>query len=144
VSFLAQKPAVLEGTVEDNLRFPFSLHVHGDNSYSAEKLVKWLRHLSRDASFLQKKTSTLSGGELQLVALMRALQLSPDVLLLDEPTSALDAQAQLAVESLVKDWQQEDGARRSVVWVTHDQAQRQRVAQQTIHLHGGRLGEVSS
>ena len=49
-----------------------------------------LGELGRAAGFLEKHVGDLSGGEQQITALVRAMQLDPRVLLLDEPTSALD------------------------------------------------------
>ena len=85
-----------------------------------------LTHLGRDESFLDKPVGELSGGESQLVALLRAVQLDPKVLLLDEPTASLDAEATAAVETLVADWQAESAGARAVVWVSHDTGQAER------------------
>jgi len=93
VIYLHQRPALLEGTVEDNLRQPLSLRLHKDKRFSRARIVQLLESLGRDASFLAKQQRDLSGGESQLTALLRAIQLDPNVLLLDEPTAALDAAA---------------------------------------------------
>ena len=68
----------------------------------------------------------LSGGERQRAHLLLALATGPRVLLLDEPTSALDPDATAAVEALV--------AGRTAVWVTHDTAQADRVADHLLEL----------
>ncbi len=49
-----------------------------------------LGHAGKTPDFLAKRAADLSGGESQVVSLIRTLQLSPEVLLLDEPTAALD------------------------------------------------------
>lgn len=77
----------------------------------------------------------LSTGERQRLAMLRALELDPQVLLLDEPTSALDSGTTMAVEELVRD-RRRDGMH--VLWVTHDAAQVRRVADRTIQLVNGR------
>lgn len=76
----------------------------------------------------------LSTGERQRLALLRALEGVPQVLLLDEPTSGLDGTAVTAVEALL------DGRRRegvALVWVTHDPDQAARVATRHLTLTAG-------
>lgn len=77
----------------------------------------------------------LSTGERQRLALLRALEAGPTVLLLDEPTSGLDETAVAAVEALL------DGRRRAgavLLWVTHDASQAARVATRRLRLAAGR------
>ncbi len=126
VIYLHQRPVLWEGTVDDNLRLPFSLRVHRQRQYEQSRLVKYLEILQRDESFLDRETGNLSGGESQLVALLRAMQLDPMILLLDEPTSALDAKTEAAVEELVRFWWQEKALQQTLVWISHDPEQVQR------------------
>jgi putative ABC transport system ATP-binding protein len=88
--------------------------------------VHWLERLGRPPSFLDLEASHLSGGEAQLMALLRALQLDPDVLLLDEPTASLDAATTERVEQLLRRWLAE--APRACLLVSHDGAQLRRLA----------------
>ena len=66
--------------------------------------------------------------------LARALALEPEVLLLDEPTASLDSAATAAVEDALGSLQ---GV--SLVLVTHDRAQAERLAERTVELHDGRV-----
>ena len=63
------------------------------------------------------ETERLSGGEAQLLALHRALSVTPQVLLLDEPTAALDGERVRQVERALMDWM---GDERAIVWASHD------------------------
>jgi len=63
------------------------------------------------------RTSSLSGGEKQRVALIGALLLKRDILLMDEPTSALDQGAAVAVADLLNSMRN-----LTLVAITHDQA----------------------
>ena len=139
--YLHQEPAMLEGTVEENWRVVYQLAAHRRHHYDRTRMLKWLDLLGRDASFLTKRLNTLSGGEQQMTALLRAIQIDPEVLLLDEPTSALDPQATRDVELLLERWFQEAAAERALVWVTHDARQAKRVADRRLQMKQGQLLE---
>ncbi len=143
VVYLHQRPALFDQRVEDVLRRPFSLAVHRQRAFDKDRIVRWLGVLGRKASFLAKRTGDLSGGEAQIVALLRALQLDPRVLLLDEPTASLDRQTSRAVEGLLDGWMAESPDARAMVWVTHDREQAQHVAETTLHIEHGRICDVS-
>ncbi|WP_206028458.1 ABC transporter ATP-binding protein [Thalassoroseus pseudoceratinae] len=144
VVYLHQRPALMEGTVEANLRFPFSLKIHSARKFDIDALHAWLATLDRDGSFLSKRQRDLSGGESQIVALLRAIQLEPEVLLLDESTSALDAETTTAIEQLIDKWFDQQPDRRATVWVTHDQQQAQRVADRVLEMRVGVLSPRES
>jgi phosphate transport system ATP-binding protein len=79
----------------------------------------------------------LSGGQQQLLCLARALAIGPDVLLLDEPTSSLDPVTTESIEALIRALV----PALTVVIVTHNLAQANRVADRTIFLNRGRMVE---
>jgi putative ABC transport system ATP-binding protein len=139
VIYLHQRPALLEGSVEDNLRFPFSLKTHRDKAFDRGRAVDLLTALGRDTAFLDKSSRDLSGGESQIVALVRAVQLDPAVLLFDEPTASLDPATAGAVEAIVEAWLAERASDRALVWVSHDRSQTLRVTGRTIALRSGSI-----
>src|SRR5262249_56993418 len=83
VVYLHQRPALLDGSVATNLEHPYSLKVHRAKRFDRERMVNLLHALGRDEAFLDKSGRDLSGGEAQIVALLRAIQLDPAALLLD-------------------------------------------------------------
>lgn len=121
VMYLPQRPAVIEGSVADNLQQPFTLAQHRHRRYQAERILSWLDDLGRGPDFLTLKSAQLSGGELQLLALLRALQLDPKILLLDEPTASLDPATTAQVEALLGQWLQTSP--RAVMITSHDPSQ---------------------
>jgi putative ABC transport system ATP-binding protein len=139
VVYVHQRPCLMEGTVEANLRQPFQLKVHRCRQFDPDCIASMLQTLDRDASFLAKRQRDLSGGEAQIVALLRAVQLDPQVLLLDEPTAALDQAAALAVESLLDGWLRQSPERRAMVWVCHDPQLARRVAGRVLRMEQGKL-----
>ena len=139
VIYLHQRPALPEGTVDEILRQPWGLRVHHAGHYDRERVLELLSWLKRGEAFLRKEQRTLSGGESQLVALLRAIQLDPRVLLLDEATAALDGDTAAAVESLVCRWRDETSNKRATLWVTHAPRQAGRVASQVLRFEAGRL-----
>ena len=72
--FLHQRPYFVEGTVRDNLELPFRFETNHDKDYSDEWCVDKLRRIGRTPDLLDRNVQTLSGGESQLIVLLRALQ----------------------------------------------------------------------
>jgi putative ABC transport system ATP-binding protein len=139
VVYLHQRPALFDGSVEDNLRHPFTLRVHNGRCFDRERAVELLADLGRSATFLGKSSRDLSGGEAQIVALLRAVQLDPAVLLLDEPTASLDKLTAQSVEALLDRWFAAGHGDRSLVWVSHDLDQTDRVTRRRLRMRAGHL-----
>lgn len=86
-------------------------------------------------AILDRPVARLSTGERQRLALIRALEDEPDVLLLDEPTGALDSEATAAAEALIG---KHLDAGRAVLIVSHDDAQAARMAKRRLVIEAGR------
>lgn len=100
----------------------------------AEHFAAWprtgLADLGLEEAMGERFVEGLSSGERQRLAALRAAALAPRVLLLDEPTANLDPDSAAAVEDLVAAQRRDAGL--MVVWVTHGEAQRDRVATRSV------------
>jgi putative ABC transport system ATP-binding protein len=129
VSLVPQLPALIDGTVHDNVAYGPRLAGHSFDARSCLELS------GLDPDFEDRDASKLSVGEQQRVMLARALALEPRVLLLDEPTSALDEAARDAVEATLVGLRARTSI--STVVVTHDIAQARRLADYVVRIEAG-------
>ena len=124
-------------TVMDNLLLaPLKLKVMKRDA--AEKRAKeFLKHIG----LLEKASSfpaSLSGGQKQRIAIIRAMMLSPEVLLFDEPTSALDPESIGDVLSLIKELADRG---MTIMIVTHEMSFAKEIATRIVFLDKGRIIE---
>jgi len=84
----------------------------------------------------------ISGGEQQRVALARALASDPEILLLDEPLSAVDVETRAALLDEIEAIQRE--VKIPVVYVTHNQAEAERLAMHRVILRAGRVEQPNT
>jgi putative ABC transport system ATP-binding protein len=140
VVYLSQRAVVFEGSVEANFRQPFALAASRRQSLDAARARSWLDSLGRRADFEAKSHAHLSGGEAQIVALVRALSLDPSVLLLDEAAASLDRDTAAAAERLLVDWT--TASERAIVWVSHAPVSSAGFIARSLELRDGRLEAV--
>lgn len=88
---------------------------------------------------IQHRPAELSGGQMQRVAVARALMMDPPLILADEPTGNLDSTTGAAILELLAEVAHDDGRRRLVVMVTHN-AVAAEGTDRVITLQDGRLG----
>ncbi len=134
VCLVPQLPALIDGTVADNVAFGPRLAGRELNGFDPGRALELA---GLDPGFAERDSGQLSVGEQQRVMLARALALEPRVLLLDEPTSALDEGARDAVERTLHDLRARTSI--SIVLVTHDLEQARRLAVYVVRIDAGRV-----
>jgi tungstate transport system ATP-binding protein len=138
ITMVHQRPYLLTGTVQLNIEYGLRIRRAPDR---LQKVKGVLERLGMDG-LADQPAQTLSGGQIQLVALARALVIQPEVLLLDEPTANLDPARVALVENVVREMRQK--ATMTIVWATHNLFQARRVAKRVGLLWNGQLVEVAS
>jgi putative ABC transport system ATP-binding protein len=128
VGMVFQRPTPFPGTVLENLRAAAEL--------SEDEAAASLRRVGLDTELLDRDALTLSGGESQRMCLARTLATGCEVLLADEITSALDPESATVLERLARELAS-NGT--TILWVTHDLAQRDRIADRVLRVEEGRI-----
>ena len=133
IGIIFQKYNLLEDeTALYNISFP--LLIHGENyKKSKNKAYGYALKFGFDKEFLNKKVNTLSGGEKQRIAILRAIINEPKLLLCDEPTGALDQKNSILVMELLKSISKE----RLVIMVSHNLELVDKYSDVTIYLKDG-------
>jgi molybdopterin-binding protein len=135
MAYVQQKPYLFNFTVLQNIELGLKLRGIGRQS-RLERTEAVASRLGLQ-ELLPKRAHELSGGEIQKVAIARALVLEPRVLLLDEPFSHLDKQSAVDIE-LILNGLKEAGAQ-TVIFSTHNQIQAHKLADQVCNLELGRI-----
>lgn len=104
-------------TVESSIMRP--MIIHGvPKAEARQKAKEVLEMVKMDRRYLDSYPHQLSGGQLQRIAIARALALNPKIMILDEPTSALDVSVQAQILNLLLDLQEQLGL--TYLVITHD------------------------
>ncbi len=137
ITTVFQRPALLKDSVWNNIIYPLKVRKQSINKNGIMNIVDELGL----SGLLKQRSSTLSGGEAQRVALARSLVFKPKVLLLDEPTANLDPSNIKIIEDMVTKYTAEENP--TVVWITHNHFQAKRVGHRICLMEDGLIIEAS-
>jgi len=127
-------------TVAGNIHF--GLRYHRDSLPSAKDRCRHLADRLGLTPLMNRSVTTLSGGEKQRVALVRALATAPTVLLLDEPLASLDPCFREEIRDLFRRLHRETGL--TVLMVTHDFADAHSLADRVAIINDGRIEQTGT
>ncbi len=128
-------------TVMGSITRPLVLHGMSKKE-AGQKAVEALEKVKMDSRYLNSYPHQLSGGQLQRIAIARALVLDPKVMILDEPTSALDISVQAQILNLLLDLQENLGL--TYLVITHDLNVIRYISDRIAVMYLGKLAELGT
>jgi len=135
MTMVFQNPYLFHMSVAKNIAY--GLRVRGLSRKARSAKVKEALSWVGLAGFEKRKARELSGGEIKLVALARALVLDPAIIFLDEPTANVDSRHIHRIESIISQINRDRGT--TVVMSTHNLSQAYRLADEVFSLFEGSL-----
>ena len=137
MTMVTQRPYLFKRTVFENIAYPLKIRKVDKNTINEQ--VKKILYSLEIYNLKDKQAHRLSGGESQKVSLARGLIFNPKVLLLDEPTSNIDPESIKVMEREIIKFNKEKKG--TVIIVTHNIEQSQRLCDKIVYLEKGRLAK---
>jgi peptide/nickel transport system ATP-binding protein len=127
-------------TVVDLVAEPIDVHGRLPKSERTRAVERLLASVGLDSEYLRRYIYELSGGQLQRIAIARALSANPKLIVLDEPISSLDVSTQAQVINLLEDLQASRGM--SYLFIGHNLAVVSHISDRLAILYGGQIVEM--
>ncbi|WP_336391126.1 phosphate ABC transporter ATP-binding protein PstB [Gallaecimonas xiamenensis] len=140
VGMVFQKPTPFPMSIYDNIAFGIKLYEKLNKKAMDQRVQEALEQAqlwNEVKDKLHSDAAGLSGGQQQRLCIARTIALKPEVILMDEPTSALDPIATQGIEELIMELRQHY----TIVIVTHNMQQAQRISDYTAFMYLGELVE---
>ena len=125
-------------SIHDNIAFPLRMRKKSKSDIE-EKVIK-MAELLGIKDLLDRKPKELSGGQMQRVALGRALVREPKLFLMDEPLSNLDAKLRTHMRTEIKKLQKKIGI--TTLYITHDQVEAMSMADRIAIMKNGNIQQI--
>ena len=143
VSFVFQQFSLYPHyTVYENLAFPLRSPMRKLPEDEIKTKIENISKMLKISNKLKNKATELSGGEMQRVAIGRALVRNPNIYLMDEPLSSLDAKLRESLRIELKNIQTNLNA--TILYVTHDQAEATTLADKIGVLKEGKIVQIGT
>ena len=132
-------------TVLENVTYAAYLKAKREKSATKAEIKEQALALLADlgiAELASKHPASLSGGQMQRVAIARTLILKPDIMLFDEPASALDVATRLQLRTVIKDIQAKFGT--TMIYITHDQEEAFAMADRIMVMENAKISQIGT
>src|SRR3954467_3442407 len=124
-------------TVRKNIEFPLRAPGRNMSESQIRERVTWASDILKISHLLDRPATRLSGGEMQRVAIGRAIVRRPRIFLMDEPLTNLDAKLREALRVELVMLRRE--LKTPMIFVTHDKAEAMSMADRIVVLSEGRI-----
>lgn len=138
--YLHQNPFLFSTSVFENIAFGLKIR-----NYSKKAIRKSVEEILEFVGLTEKQkfmANDLSGGEMQRVAIGRALVIRPDVLLLDEPTSSVDFKNINRIENMLKHIKEKQST--TVIFSSHNERFVGNISENNFVIHNTKIQSISS
>lgn len=136
IGYVSQKTVFLRRSVYENLYYSLKVIKYPEKEISNR--INEILSIANFKEFINHSARNLSTGQQQLLAVIRAFIIKPNILLLDEPCSNLDPASARIIENLLK---RILAFNVKIIIVTHDYLQVKRLADNILFLHNGKITE---
>ena len=132
-------------TVLENVTYAAWLKAKKEKSATKEQIKARAMELLGElgiAEYAKKYPASLSGGQMQRVAIARTLILNPDIMLFDEPASALDVATRLQLRTVIKEIQRKFGT--TMIYITHDQEEAFAMSDRIMVMENAKISQIGT
>lgn len=127
-------------TVYENIAF--GLKINHTEKKELDERVRKAAEILQLTDYLDRKPANLSGGQMQRVALGRAIVKNSKLFLMDEPLSNLDAKLRVSMRSEIVDLHNKVNA--TTIYVTHDQTEAMTMADRIVVMNKGYIQQIGT
>ncbi|MEW6455851.1 MAG: ATP-binding cassette domain-containing protein [Acidobacteriota bacterium] len=125
--------------IKEILEEPFKIFKIGDRNFREEKIKELLNLVGLSELSLQRYPHEFSGGQRQRICLVRAISLSPLLLILDEPLSSLDVSVQSQILNLLIDFQERFNI--AYLFISHNLDVVKHISDELVIIYRGKIME---